>query len=88
MLKSSNDSFAHALDHISQSMLVTNNSIANALEVNGRVSSPQNYMQPHSAYYNINQEPPRLSQSQGQQASSNEYFRLQPASTSVLYHRE
>ena len=85
MLKTSNDSFAHALDNISQSMLAISNSIANTLEVIGHVSSPQNYMQPHSAYYNINQEPLRLSQSQGQQANSDEYFELQPASPTVFY---
>ena len=46
MMKSSNDSFVHALDNMSQSMLAISNSIAKTMEDIGRASTPQNNMQP------------------------------------------
>ena len=91
MMKSSNDSFVHALDNMSQSMLAISNSIAKTMEVIGRASTPQNNMQPYPAYY-INQiqqpqhipTPQHSLQSQEHQANSNEYFELQPTSGSVF----
>ena len=92
MMKNSKDSFVHALDNMSQSMLAISNSIAKTMEVIGRASTPQNNMQPYPAYY-INQVqqpqhipiPQHLLQSQEQQGNSNEYFELQPTSGSVFY---
>lgn len=46
MMKNSKDSFVHALDNMSQSMLAISNSIAKTMEDIGRASTPQNNMQP------------------------------------------
>ena len=92
MMKNSKDSFVHALDNMSQSMLAISNSIAKSMEVIGRGSTPQNNMQPYPAYYiNQVQQPQHipiqqhLLQLQEQEANANEYFELQPTSGSVFY---
>lgn len=68
MMKNANDSFVHALDNMSQSMLSISNAIARSMEAFGNSSRPVPVAIP---YYSMENQ---VTQQQG-----NEYFQLQPA---------